>query len=549
MTGDAARPSRIDARAFVLVGVLALVVSAPSLFNGFAYDDIWIIVKNGRVHDLGRWRDWLETSYWPTFEATLYRPLTTTGYALQWAASGGTPWIFHVVNVALYVAGTVAFTWVASLMLPARAALIVGALFAVHPVHVEAVANVVGQSELSAGLVMLLAIGIYIRARRQGALSRQTRLGLTALYLVGILLKEHAYVLPGWFAIAELTLFRLDGPILARARALAPLIVSLVVVAAFALILRFDVLGAFGGDIAHPALQKLTMLQRTYVMLGIVPDMARILLWPARLYADYSPQHVFISTVPHLSQLNGLMIGLGVIALLVIAWKRNATAAFGLFIAFLVWLPTANLLFPSGVLLAERTMYLPSAGVLLAAGVLVAWCDAQLRMPARRLAGAVLGLLLAAGAVKTIARGPEWKSSEVVFHVMLHDAPLSFRAHYAWGGVLFERMDLRGGEREWRAAIRLFPQYHHLYQELAFWYQNTGFCNAAIPLFKEALLRGGPLPNSLWGLTKCQMELHRYTDAKVTAKLGIVAGRDPAWFSVQLATADSALVAADSVKR
>jgi hypothetical protein len=468
---------------------------------------------------------------------------------LQWAASGGSPWLFHLVNIVLYVAGAAVFTWVASLVLPARAALIVGALFAVHPVHVEAVANTVGQSELSAGLVMLIAIGIYIRARQRGSVTRQARLGLTLLYLTGILLKEHAYVLPGWFAVAELTLFRNDGPLMARARGLAPLIVSLVVVAAFALVLRWDVLGAFGGDIAHPALQKLTMGERALVMLGVVPDMARILLWPARLYADYSPQHVFISTTPHLSQLNGAMIGIGVIALLAIAWRRTTTAAFGLFIGFVVWLPTANLLFPSGVLLAERTMYLPSAGVLLAAGVLIAWCDANLRVPARRLAAAVLGIFLVAGTVRSIERDRTWRSSVVVFHTMLRDAPLSFRAHYAWGGVLFERLDLAGGEREWRAAIRLMPTYHHLYQELAFWYQAAGFCHAANPLFRQALKLGGPLPNSLWGLTKCQMELRQYSDARQTAMIGQVAGRDRAWFTIQLATADSALAAADSVKR
>lgn len=549
MNDDALRPAHIDARTLMLVGLLALVVSASSVFNGFAYDDRWIIVQNARVHELSRWRDWLQTSYWPTVEATLYRPLTTTGFALQWVAADGTPWIFHLVNVVLYVAGTVAFTWLASLILPARAALIVGALFAVHPVHVEAVANSVGQSELSAGLVMLLAVAIYIRARRRGPLTRDTRLGLTALYLVGILLKEHAFVLPGWFAIAELTLFRSDGPLAARARALAPLIASLVAVAALALVLRWDVLGALGGEIPHPALQKLNPWQRLCVMLGVVPEMARILLWPARLYADYSPQHVFITSSPHLSQLNGLMIGVGVIVLLAIAWRRNTTAAFGLFIAFIVWLPTANLFFPSGVLLAERTMYLPSAGVLLAAGVLVAWCDARLRLPARRFAGIALGVLLVAGAARTISRVRTWRSSEVVFHTMVHDAPLSFRAHYAWGGVLFERLDLGGGEREWRTAIRLFPQYHHIYQDLAFWYQNAGYCHAAIPLFKQALLRGGPLPNSLWGLTRCQMDLHRYSDARVTALIGMTAGRDPTWFQVQLATADSALAAADSTKR
>jgi hypothetical protein len=549
VTDDPRGPSRVDARALLIVALLALAVSAPSLLNGFAYDDNWIIVRNGRIHELARWRDWFQTSYWPTFEATLYRPLTTAGYALQWAIGGGSPWVFHLVNVILAVLGAVAFTWVASLLLPARAAVIAGAAFAVHPVHVEAIANCVGQAELSAGLVMMLALGVYIRERQRGIIPREKRLLIAGLYFIGVLLKEHAFVLPAWFAVAELTLFRDKGPLFRRVRALAPLVAMLTVVAAFGLMLRYDVLGAIGGDIAHPSLQKLNMWQRTLVMLGVVPDFARLLLWPAHLYADYSPQHIFISTSPHLSQLNGLVIILGAVVLTVAAWRRSATAAFGLLMAFIVWLPTANILFPSGVVLAERTLYLPSAGVLLAAGVLVAWCDANLPRRTLNLAGAALGALIVAAQARFISRDLVWKSSEVVFHTMLREQPLSFRAHYAWGGVLFERHDLRGGELEWRAAIKLMPNYHHLYQELAFWYQAGGFCNAAIPMFKKALLLGGPLPNSLWGLTKCQMELHKYNDARKTAVIGRVAGRDPAWFSIQIATADSALAAADSVKR
>jgi hypothetical protein len=554
VSDPAAAPAvRVDWRALTLVGLLAFAASAPSLANGFAYDDQWIIVTNARVHDLGRWADWFTTSYWPTREATLYRPLTTAAFALQWAVGGGTALVFHVVNVALAVAGAVAFTWLASLVLPATAAIVVGAVFAVHPVHVEAVGNVVGQSELSAGLALILALAVYVRARRAGPLRRATALGLAAAYLTAVLLKEHALMLPAWFVAAEFTVLRDLGPWRARVRDVASLFVMLGAVAAFSLVVRWDVLGAIGGDIPHPALNGLTAMGRAFVMLDVLPEIARLLLWPARLYADYSPEHIRVSPDATFSHLNGALIAAGAITLFAVGVRRSAPVALGLLLAALAWLPTANLLMPSGILLAERALYMSSAGVLLAAGAGVAWLDRRFSagagsaVGARRAAGAVIGLLLTLGMVRSIDRQRAWRSSDEVFWTLVNDAPASFKAHHAWGGVLFERGDLRGGERELLMAIRIFPAYHKLYQDLAAQYRQGRQCHAAIPLYKRALELGGPLPLSRAGLVACELVLARFREARRTAMLGIADGHDPAWFRARLRSADSALAAHDSL--
>src|SRR3954468_13557012 len=89
---------------FGAIALAAFIVYANSIRNGFAYDDVWIVDKNTRVHQL---RDlgsiWL-TPYWPTFgkELGLYRPFTIFLFALEWAAGRGAPWFFHASNVALH---------------------------------------------------------------------------------------------------------------------------------------------------------------------------------------------------------------------------------------------------------------------------------------------------------------------------------------------------------------------------------------------------------------------------------------------------------------
>src|SRR5207245_2493071 len=78
-------------------------------------------------------------------------------YAIDWQV-GGAAWWFHAVNVAWHAGASVAVAWLARLWSGERAALAAGLLFAVHPVHVEAVANIVGRAEVMAGLFAILAV-------------------------------------------------------------------------------------------------------------------------------------------------------------------------------------------------------------------------------------------------------------------------------------------------------------------------------------------------------------------------------------------------------
>src|SRR3989304_4849260 len=88
--------------------------------------------------------------------------------SVQWVVGDGAPPVFPLVIVALYVAASVFVLWLALLCLPRGAAWVAAALFAVHPVHVEAVGNGVGQAELWTALVMVGATALYVRDRRQG---------------------------------------------------------------------------------------------------------------------------------------------------------------------------------------------------------------------------------------------------------------------------------------------------------------------------------------------------------------------------------------------
>src|ERR1035437_9201846 len=126
-------------------------------------------------------------------------------FTLQWVAANGAPWIFHLVNILLAVATTLAVYWCAAAVLPTLGAWVAAALFAVHPVHVEVTGNVVGQSELIVALCLALAVGLYLRRRKTHELTGRDVAAISALFGLGLFTKEHAIVLPGLLVAAEAT--------------------------------------------------------------------------------------------------------------------------------------------------------------------------------------------------------------------------------------------------------------------------------------------------------------------------------------------------------
>jgi tetratricopeptide (TPR) repeat protein len=532
------------------VALLALAASATSLRNGFTYDDRWIIVENGRVHEWrALWR-YFEESYWPMKSgAGLYRPLVIFAYTLQWLLGAGSPLVFHLVNVLLASACAVAVFWTLGFLVPTRVAWLAAALFAVHPVHVEAVANVVGQAELWAALILLAAVGLYLRDRRDGPMRRQTGMAIVALFLGGIFTKEHVIVLPALLLAAELLLYR-DAPVLQRVRRLRLLLWPLVAIAAAFVALRVQVLGAVGGDVPHPSLLHKDLIERALIMLNVVPEYGRLMLAPVRLYADYSPRQLDVFAAPHLSHLAGLLLLLSTAALFVLSVRRAPVVAFGIAWFGLAVAPVSNVLLATGILLAERTLYLPSVGAMLVVAFGLDALRARLRAvrsPLRPLVPVAIVAALAFGVVRSSVRNAFWHDTDSAFELMVEESPLNFKAHYALGGQYFQRDRFREGELQWRMAIALMPDYHAVYMDLAHRYRQAHLCGAAIPLYQKALSLEPDLAIATVSIAACQLELAQWRWARTTARVAIADGMYKRAFRYIIERADSALVANDSL--
>ncbi|HXV85997.1 MAG TPA: hypothetical protein VD793_04825, partial [Gemmatimonadales bacterium] len=175
-------------RAALVAAVAAGLVYTGSLRNRWALDDHPVIEANPAAHSISAALGAAFSPYWPPegqHSAGLYRPVTVLSYAVDWVVSGGRPWWFHLTNLVLHGLVTGLSVLVLARWLTPVGSLVAGLVFAVHPVHVEAVANVVGRAELLAAAGMLAAVLAARRHRQQAGPGRSRWLvaGATAVLL------------------------------------------------------------------------------------------------------------------------------------------------------------------------------------------------------------------------------------------------------------------------------------------------------------------------------------------------------------------------------
>jgi protein O-mannosyl-transferase len=448
--------------------LIAVAIYLPSLGNGFAYDDVAIITLDERVRtfDAG---SILTGPYWRDTTSALYRPLTTLSFAVDWRVSDGAPAWFHFTNVLWHGAATVlVLRLLLALGAGVGAAVIGAALFAVHPVHVEAVANTVGRAELIAATFSLAAVLFWIGPAR--ALDRPWRLAaLSLLFLGALAAKESAAVLPGLLVVTDIARRRLRPGRAAvwLRRRVRPLAVLGATLALF-LLARSAVLGAITPADIDPSLEVLqSPLHRFYTALTAWPQYARLLFFPRTLLADYGPRIMMPAVGPEPAVILGAMLVAVATAGALLAWERGHPRAAAALLWFAVAiLPVSNLLVPIGVLVAERTLYLPSVALSLA----VLPLSRQLGgVRSRRavLAAAVAVLIMLPLAMRTVSRIPDWRSTDDIFAALLRDRPDAFRGVWHTARLAAARNDAPAALARYDSAMHLWPYRPRLVREAA----------------------------------------------------------------------------------
>lgn len=505
--------------------VLVAIVYAIAFPGHFFMDDGLIVLDNLLVYspDL---KVIFTADYWGAGENTgLYRPLTIFSFALNYLLLGEQAWGYLLVNLLLHaVVCMLFFSWLRCYGLTSQVAWFAAALFAVHPLHGEAVIQLVGRSELLTALFVLLALHA---ARRPGW---RGDLWVVFAFLGAILSKEHGVVLIGLIPAVDLFFAQERTLVILRRR--GGLLAALVAITIVWLLYRHFVV--------HGGIPAPVSLDPFYIPLGSVDTPTRILsalklqlLYLGKLLIPFHLQGMYpqATVVPFIQWLSlwGLLVAAlvaGFFAALVYGWRRRDFWALALALYAISFSPTSNLFILAGFTMAERVAYLPS---LWFCAALAAALTGLPRLAARP--GLVRGLLVglvAAYALAGVVRFYDFREPE---RYWLHDLKVNPRNelslmmladYYRAQGKLTE------AERWGREMITVAPDFKEGLSNLAGTLVEMGRPQEAITLARRAidLEAPGAVSSANLPLAAAYIKLGRLDEAFATLQVVRITDRN-----------------------
>jgi hypothetical protein len=465
----------------------------------------------------------------------LYRPLTVLTLSAQWALHGPVPGLFHAVNVLLHIVATLLAWGLARALIPGRpmAALLAGLIFAVHPIHTDAVCSVVNRSEVLAAAFAMAGFLAWRRWLLGGKASWLAAAG--AAYLAAVLSKEGGAPLLAFAAAWALpAAHRTRRPALVVAGWAA----AFVLPAAVYLALRANALDGVLVASVNRYFATVGPWQTFLTMAGIGARYLALLVVPYPLSPDYSFDSLPMAGSPFEPwPLAGLLVIPAAMAATAFLVSRRTIdrpestpaaarvscgnpspapacsggpgskgAGFGLLWFGLFMAPTANII-PIMVPMAERFTYSASAGLFAAAAVALA------RLPGRGrgLGGLALAILLAGMVSLTAARVQTWRDDLTLAADTVATFPrnaimlANLGAALAWEGQAGPAVEA------FRRALELAPQKWDFRVTLARLLHDSGLHRDEADLLLAGLRFGG----------RTQEDRGRICDAVVEAQPGI----------------------------
>jgi tetratricopeptide (TPR) repeat protein len=449
---------------------------AGSVNSGFAVDDEWIIEKNDVAHDASDLGRIFSSDYWVArgSQGRLYRPLTILTYAWNHAAGGLNPSGYHLVNVLLHaLVSVLVFRVVRALGASLGIGLAAGVLYAVHPIHAEAVSNIVGRAELLSTAGVLAALLAHVAACREPGTSCAFRLHVASLaaFAVAIFCKENAITFVIVPALYD-ALFLRGGTTTAWGAVRKNLRwhVGYAVAGFVYLMVRDAVLGGLTIEaigVEDNPIANLEAGTRIMTAVALVARYAGLMVFPKTLSYIYGPGAITpVTSLAEPRFLAGAAILAGFVVLTVLAWRRNPFLAFWGAFVLATFSIASNILVPIGTGFAERLLYLPSVGMLALAAFGLARLAAVL--PAsenvRQLAFAGLVVVLAiAGAWRSFVRDLDWRSNKILFLSQERTPVRSSQSTFNAGLMHFEDKAYDRAMSLFRESIDLYPTAKALY--------------------------------------------------------------------------------------
>ncbi len=467
---------------YLLVAALAFGVYANALNNGFVSDDDFQLLSNPLVTDWHQIPQIFQHHIWAFAgqdTTNYYRPIQMVLYMALYYAVGFDASIFHLMMILIHMANSMLVYRVAGRLLKNKllesneAALAAAILFAVHPIHNEAVMWIAVLPDELLTLITLIALGLFIR---WDAAPNLKQVGaLLALFFLGLITKEPGAMLLPLLAGYE---FLYLGRSIADLWKNRTLYISMAAVFGIYCVLRVHALGGMAP--AQGFYYKLHGKDLALSLIALLGKYLGKLVLPTHLsYFHFFEPTTSITPTVVLSFLAACALVAGIFLLR----GRLPAVSYGLFFILAPLAPALNINGVGENAFTERYLYLPSFGFVLAAAVAWQWLAARQRQSA----WSVIVILVALSAYVLIPRNLDWHDDIRLFTVSAEQSPRAGTLIGNLGWFHYQRGEYDDAIKRYHAAIALQPTTALFHNNLGNAYAQKHMLPPAIAELRRAI--------------------------------------------------------------
>ncbi|XP_034434594.1 protein O-mannosyl-transferase TMTC1 isoform X5 [Hippoglossus hippoglossus] len=379
---------------YVVLTALCVLCYCNSLRGELVHDDVWAIINNPDVRPGSSLINIFSNDFWGKMMADntshkSYRPLCILSFKLNILLGGMTPLYFHMVNVCFHCAVTclLMHTCKSCVFEDSRLAFITALLFAVHPVHTEAVSGVVGRADVLACLLFLLTFLSYVRSvgvcvSEDSLPSTMSACSLIVSLLLGtcaMLIKETGITVFGVCVLYD-ALVLCCKPLINHLYSsrpgnllyiCSPFVKRACLISGYVVLIMSVRLWLMGGSMPlfseqdNPASFSPHLLTRILTYSYLLSFNAGLLLAPIVLCYDWQVGSIpLVESLSDFRNVAAMLLAIVMVALClhcVFSLQRQESREVLVGVLFLVFpfIPASNLFFRVGFVVAERVLYMP----------------------------------------------------------------------------------------------------------------------------------------------------------------------------------------------
>jgi hypothetical protein len=385
-------------------------------------------------------------------QGNFYRPLVSLSFMIDYALAGGeaqsvSPFLFHVANLFWHaLAAVLLMVLLQQLGAAVPVAAAVATVYAVHPLHTEAVTYISGRADSMAAAFMFAALALALWKPYGGPKWTVAVVASGVLFAAALLSKESALIYTPLLVLCAMASPDGKKGVVERIRVrLVPIGLGVVVTVVYAL-LRSSVL-SFGSDSAP---RTISFAERMGEVFGAFAIYLKLVFVPTGLHMER-----VLDDQPLWQVVAGIVLLAAVLGGAVVAaraGRRRIAGGLGWFV--LTWLPISGI-FPLNAPMAEHWLYVPLAGLLWAFGEVV-WLFARRGVPARVATVAVAVIVLVFIAM-SVDRNRDWQDNESIYTATLKYNPDTIRVNYNLA-VTYEDIvgNPAGAQRHFRRVVDLY---------------------------------------------------------------------------------------------